>query len=350
IYDKVNYDNVKGTVIIRDESVSLKNVQMDALQGKIAVNGVYSTKKDKKQPDISFSYDLSELDVQKTFLAFNAIQRLMPVGKYISGKINSQLSVNGKLNGDMAPLMTTLTGKGNLLFVEGALEKFAPAEKLAQTLNMSELNGLSLKDVKLFFEFANGKVLIRPFYVKVKEIDMEIGGMHGMNESIDYLVGMKIPRSMLGSQSNALVNNLAQQANSKGIAVKLSDYINLNVKIGGTLTKPTIKTDLGASGADLAADLKKQTEVFAMQAVDSARIVVNDKSKELGDSAKAIKEQAVKDLASDLSNSLSGKKDSTGGSGKSLELTQKNAEKTVQNTLNSLFNKKKKTSDSTKAK
>jgi len=350
IYDKVNYDNVKGTVIIRDESVSLKNVQMDALQGKIAANGVYSTKKDKKQPDISFSYDLSELDVQKTFLAFNAIQRLMPVGKYISGKINSQLSVNGKLNGDMAPLMTTLTGKGNLLFVEGALEKFAPAEKLAQTLNMSELNGLSLKDVKLFFEFANGKVLIRPFYVKVKEIDMEIGGMHGMNESIDYLVGMKIPRSMLGSQSNALVNNLAQQANSKGIAVKLSDYINLNVKIGGTLTKPTIKTDLGASGADLAADLKKQTEVFAMQAVDSARIVVNDKSKELGDSAKAIKEQAVKDLASDLSNSLSGKKDSTGGSGKSLELTQKNAEKTVQNTLNSLFNKKKKTSDSTKAK
>jgi hypothetical protein len=183
--------------------------------------------------------------------------------------------------------------------------------------------------------------------MRVKEIEMEIGGMHGMDESIDYLVGMKIPRSMLGAQSNALINNLTQQANTKGVAVKLSDHINLNVKVGGTLAKPAIKTDLGASGGDLAADLRKQTEVFAKQAVDSVKTVLNDKSKELEDSAKAIKQQAVKDLASDLGKSLSGKNDSTG---KPLELTQKNAEKTVQNTLNSLFNKKKKTSDSARAK
>ena len=75
---------------------------------------------------------------------------------------------------------------------------------------------MALQDIKNSFEFANRKVLVKPFQVKVKDIDMQVGGMHGVDQSIDYAINMKLPRSLLGGQGNVLINNLASQAASKG--------------------------------------------------------------------------------------------------------------------------------------
>ncbi len=349
-YDKVDYSNLKGSIAIKEETIALNDVQMNALDGSIAATGFYSTKKDKKNPDVSFTYKVSGMDVQKTFNAFNTVQQLMPAGKFVDGKVNSQLTVNGKLDGNMMPVPASLTGKGNLNMIDGVFRKFAPVEKLAQALNVNDLNGISLKDVRFTFEFANGRVLVQPFHVKVKDIDMEIGGTQGFDQSIDYLIGMKLPRSIIGAQGNALINNLAQQANSKGIPVKLSDYINLTVRMGGTLTNPQIKTGLKETGGDVTTEIKQQAANFAKQAVDSARTIVAGKTNELKDSAKSITNQAIQDLQKDLGKTLSGKKDSTGSSGKTLENAQKNAEQTLKSTLNNLFNKKTSTKDSTKSK
>ncbi|MDT9115873.1 AsmA-like C-terminal region-containing protein, partial [Escherichia coli] len=77
------------------------------------------------------SYEVKDVDIQKTFFAFNTVQKLMPIGQFLAGKLNSQLSMTGHLNGDMMPDFSSLSGKGNLLLLEGALRKFAPIEKLA---------------------------------------------------------------------------------------------------------------------------------------------------------------------------------------------------------------------------
>jgi gas vesicle protein len=334
IYDKTNYDNVKGTVLIKDQTVDLKNLQMNALGGTIGLNGSYSTKNDKKHPDISLAYDVKNLDAEKTFYAFNTVQKLMPVGKFISGVINSQMTMNGKLGSNMMPDLTTLTGKGDVLLLKGFLKKFAPVEKLAQTLNIADLNSFALKDVKTYFDFANGKVLVKPFNVKVKDIDMEIGGVHGLDQSINYVIGMKIPRSMMGAQGNALINNLAQQASSKGIPVKLGDYINLNVKMEGSLTNPIIKTDLNESATSVAAEMKQQAADFVKNKIDSTKSTIKD-------SVNTIKNQVVKDLKEDITKQLfSGQKDSTSSSEKPLDNAKKNAEKTIKNTFNNLLKKK----------
>ena len=333
-YDKTDYNNVKGTVVIKDQTVDLRNLQMNALGGTIGLNGLYSTKNDKKHPDISLAYDVKDLDVEKTFYAFNTVQKLMPIGKFISGVLNSQLTINGKLGSNMMPDLTTLTGKGNILLLDGFLKKFAPVEKLAQTLNISELSSFALKDVKSYFDFANGKVLVKPFHVKVNDIDMEIGGTHGLDQSIDYVIGMKFPRSLMGAQGNALVNNLAQQALAKGIPVKLGDSMNLNVKMEGSLTHPVIKTDLTQTAGSVASEMKQQATDFVKNKIDSTK-------NNLKDTAKALKNQAVKDLKEDITKQLlGGKKDSTSSSEKPLENVKKNAEKTLKNTFNNLLKKK----------
>jgi len=68
-----------------------------------------------------------------------------------------------------------------------------------------------------------------------------------------------------------LINNLATQANSKGIPVKLSDIVNLECEMGGSLTNPTIKTDLKDAAGNIADQLKVQAADFVKAKLDSAK-------------------------------------------------------------------------------
>jgi hypothetical protein len=333
-YDKVNYNNINGTLLLNDETVKLQNVKTEALDGTIAFNGSYSTKANKKEPAISMSYDVKDVDVQKAFFSFNTIQKLMPIGQFLAGKLNSELSMTGSLNGNMMPDLSSLSGKGNLLLIEGILKKFAPLEKIASTLQIDELKSVTIKDVKNYIEFANGKVLVKPFPLKVKDIEMQIGGMHGLDQSIEYVVQMKVPRKYLGAQGNGLLNNLAAQAGSKGIPVKLGDIVDLTIKMGGSLTNPTIKTDLKETAGDAVKDLQQQAVDFAKAKADTVRQTVKD-------TLNAVKKQVVNDLKDELKNKVFGNKDSVKNAN-TIDSTKKKTQQTIKNTLNTLFNKKKK--------
>jgi hypothetical protein len=338
-YDKTTYTNVAGTLAIKDEAVALKNVQMQALGGSIGMNGSYATKEDKKKPAVTLGYDVKDLDIQQTFYAFNTVQKLMPVGQFLSGKLSSQLSMKGKLGEGMIPDMSSLTGNGTLLLIQGVLSKFEPLSKLASTLNITDLQQITLKDLKSQFEFANGKVLVKPFTVQVKDIGMEIGGMHGLDQSLDYVINMKVPRAKLGAKTNQLVNDLAAKASSKGIAINPGEIINLKINLGGSISKPTITTDLKGAATSLADDLKQQAGAFAAEkkaAADSAVAAAKQAAK---DTLQSVKKQLVQDAGKALKDQLlGGKKDST-ATKDSLSTRQK-AEEAGKGLLKGLFKKK----------
>ncbi|MBI1783155.1 MAG: hypothetical protein HYR66_17585 [Sphingobacteriales bacterium] len=340
-YDKVDYNNISGALQIADETVKLQNVKTEALDGSITFNGAYSTKADKKQPAIDLTYDVKDLDVQKTFYAFNTIQKIMPIGQFLDGKLSSQLSMTGKLNNNMMPLLPSLTGKGNLLLLEGVLKKFAPLEQIASVLDISELKSVALKDVKNYIEFANGKVLVKPFTVKIKDIEMQIGGMHGFDQSIQYAVQMKVPRKYLGTQGNSLLNNLSAKAVSSGIPVTLGDMVDLNIKMDGTLANPLIKTDLKQVAGDAVKDMQQQAVAFAKAKADTIKQTIKD-------TLTAIKNQTVKDLKEEAVKQLLDTKDSSGGN--NLDSSKKKATQTLKNTLNNLFKKKKSPADTSNSK
>ncbi|MEO5563940.1 MAG: AsmA-like C-terminal region-containing protein [Chitinophagaceae bacterium] len=332
-YDKVDYNNINGTLLLANETVTLQNVKTEALDGNIAFNGYYSTKVSKTDPAIALSYDIQNVSVQKAFLSFNTFQKLMPIGQFLDGKLTSQLTMTGKLNGDMMPDLATLTGKGNMFLLEGVLKKFAPLEKIASTLQIDALKSVTVKNIKNYIEFANGKVLVKPFPLKINDIEMEIGGMHGFDQTIEYIVQMKVPRKYLGTKGNNLINGLATQAANKGIPVKLGDVVNLNIKMGGSLTNPSIKTDLKEAAGDAMQDLKQQAVSFAQQKIDSTKKTVKD-------SFNVVKKQVVEGLKDEVKSKIFGT-DST-KKASNIDSVKKNAGKTIKNTIGNLFNKKKK--------
>ena len=116
--------------------------------------------------------------------------------------------------------------------------------------------------------------------------------------------------------------------------------VNLNVKMGGSLTSPTIKTDLKEAAGNVTEQLKEQAADFVKAKIDSAK----QKTK---DSLTAIKNQVAEAAKEELKNQIFGKKDST-SSKNPLDSTKKKSEETIKNTINNLFKKKKPATDTTK--
>ena len=339
-YDKVDISNLTGSLKIEDEGVKLNNIHGNALDGEISINGSYSTKENKLKPAIFMSYNVDKVDIQKTFYAFNTVQKLMPIGKFLAGKLTSSLMANGSLDKGMNIDMSSLSGNGSVLLIEGFLSKFAPLEKIASTLHVNELEQISLKDVKTYFDFSNGKLLVKPFTVKIKGIEMEIGGLQGFDQNLDYTINLKLPRALMGTQGNQLVNNLASAINAKGIPLNVGETVNLKLGMGGTIKSPLIKVDLKQSGETLAAQMKEQVKEFAQAKIDSAKSAAKDTlnsiKKELGDAAKE-----------ELRKQLFGKKESSVAD--STPPTKNAADKTkesVKGLLNNIL-KKKQVKDST---
>ncbi|RYD95461.1 MAG: hypothetical protein EOP50_07960, partial [Sphingobacteriales bacterium] len=333
-YDKVDLSDLKGTLEVANQTVFLKDVRTNALDGTMRINGTYSTLLDKKHPDISLNYDVQGLNIRKTFLAFNTVQKLMPIAQYMGGRLSSQLNVNGKMGAGMMPDFNSLTGKGNLLLIEGLLEKFAPIDKLASTLQISQLQNISVKDLKSYFEFADGKVLVKPFTLKVADMEIEAGGLHGIDQSLDYVLNLKVPRSKMGSAANNFVNNLAAQAASRGLALKMGETVNLKVNVGGTIRNPQLRTALKESAASLTDELKQQATDFVKAKADSARNTLRD-------SLQSVKNKLAEDAKKKLLNTITGTKDSI-STGKPAEDIKTKAENTGRSILKGLFGKKEK--------
>lgn len=332
-YGTLDLNNVSGNLRIADETVKLENIRAEGLDGVMILNGAYSTRVSKKTPVFAMSYDLQKLDVQKTFYAFNTVQKLMPAGKYIAGKFSSRLTVDGVLGGDMKPDLKTLNGNGNLMLIDGALKDFAPTDKLAQTLHLDQLKDIPVKDIKTTFSFKNGRVVVDPFHVKMKDIDMEVGGSHGFDQTLDYDVAMKLPRSLLGGQANKAMNDLVAAAGSKGVNVKVDEQVALPVKVGGTLTNPVLKMDLKSALSSTTNSLKQQAADLVKARVDSAK-------QQLKDTARAVGQQALKDAGNALKNQLLGNKDTTDKKSGSLDDTKKKVQDAGKGLLNGLLKKK----------
>ena len=270
-FDNLDLQNVSCNLAVSEETVHLLQVKANGLDGSINLDGTYSTSESRDNPEFALNYDVKGLDIQKTFFAFNTIRKIMPVAKFIAGNLDAHMSLNGKLHNDMTTDLQTLQGEGSVLLIAGAMKDFGPLDKLSQSLDITELKDIPLKDIKADFSFKTGKVVVSPFMVKAKDIEMEISGGHGFDQSLDYSINLKVPRNQLGNKGTMFVKNVVTQAADKGIPVKLRDAVNMNVKMGGTINSPDVKEDMDAVVDNAASDLKKEVNDFVNAKLDSSR-------------------------------------------------------------------------------
>lgn len=320
IYDSYNLKNVQAEVHIHDHILDINALRANAFGGALAMNGKYNTQ-DPNNPKFKFGYDVSQLDIQKVAKEVGMSKRLLPVLASIYGKFNSEFEINGALDKNLYPDLASLTAKGIFKTFNTSIKNNKAISQLSDKLKLSGFDKFDLGNTTNFFTVEDGRVKIDPASYTVKGMDVILGGSHGLDNSMDYDMKLRVPRALLANNvvgaaaNNALSAGLAvlgPQADKLGIKLEDSEFLNFNIGIGGTVSKPKFTPKLlgaeGKGGKNIggqAADalkaeaerIKDEIEAKAKAEADRIRAEAEAKLKAEADRLKKEAENKAKQLA-----------------------------------------------------
>lgn len=242
IYDKMRLTNVRGGMRVHDQRVDLKDVFFNLFGGSVSMAGGYDTR-NAKAPDFDLRYDIKNLDIQQTVAYVDLVKKVAPIAKSCKGAFSTSLSMKGRLDEHMEADLNSLTGEGSLVTRNVQVEGFQPLVDLAKALKIQEIQDTRIQDVTFSFEFVDGRMVVKPFNVKIDRLQGTIHGSTGFaKEDIDYDMKAKFPSDIFGSAATQTVSGLLGKANQAiGTGFQVPKELEADIKITGTVTKPIVK-------------------------------------------------------------------------------------------------------------
>lgn len=274
VYDNLNLKEVSGNLAIKDEAVTLSNLKMDVFGGQIALSGMVSTK--EKTPKFEMDLGLNALNISESFTQLAMLKAIAPIANAVLGKLNSTIKLSGNLNENMTPDLKSISGSlvGQLLG-----SKLSPANSplltsLASNVKFLDLEKLNLDALKMALTFKEGKVEINPFTLKYQDINIEVAGSHGFDQSMAYNLKFDVPAKYLGAEVNSLISKL-----TPADATKIENF-PVNANLSGSFTNPKVSTDINQATTNLVTQLVNMQKVKLInQATEALGNLIPGKTK-----------------------------------------------------------------------
>ena len=279
LYDNMEISDLKGRIIIRDNRMIMEGVNMHMLEGTLRMTGEYNTQ-DMSAPFINFNMEINEFDIPASFNTFNTVQQLAPVAKDLKGKVSSTMQMYSLLDEEMMPVMTSIDAKGRLMTSSVELVGSQTFEKLAGALRLREDRSNVFRDLNISFTISEGRVYVEPFEARMGPVNMIVGGDQGLDQTLNYLVKLTIPRTEFGSGANQVIENLVSGAASRGLNVQPGDNVNVDARIAGTFSDPEISLDMMESARSSLDQVKEQIRTQAIEEIEKRVEQVEDRVRE----------------------------------------------------------------------
>lgn len=304
LYEKLVLTNVNGTVHIFDESIHLQNLAANLLGGSAVISALYDTK-GTNHPKVTFSYDIKNFDITQTYNAVDMAAKMAPVMKYIQGSFGSDLSGTGALKEDMSVDYNSLNGSGKVSIPSARVVNLPILQKIAEATKVKSLDNLAINNAWTIIKFHDGRVDVEPFDVKFGNgYNINIQGSNGFDETIAYDLKADIPTSELNQATGGLISKIPQ---IPGIPFKMPEKINVTLKVGGTVSKPTVTVGNvagigGSAGGAIKDAVKDAANQAKQQAEDAAKKAAEQAKKQAQEAA----DKAAKDAAQKLKDATKG--------------------------------------------
>ncbi len=233
VYDDITLTNFAGSTIVKDQKIVFSNAKTNLFKGTAIIDGFVNTK--PSPTAYNFDMKLQQIDIASAFSSLDMLKKVAPIVGAFKGRFDTDLDLSGALGNDLMPNLSKLSGDA---FANLQVDKIDASKNKFLSLAESKMSFLDfdktdLKDLKTKVTFKDSKVNVQPFTLTYKDIPVTIGGSHSFDNEMDYNLQLNLPAKYLGSQAESLVSKLS---NSDQENIK----VPLNIKVGGTITKPTV--------------------------------------------------------------------------------------------------------------
>lgn len=293
IYENLTISNVRGSIIMREQKIDMKQLAMNLLDGSMTMNGYYETN-NPIEPSFDFNMDIIGWDIPQTYEYLEMVQQMAPIMESATGRFSTNVRMAGKMDQNMDPKYNTLDGGGLLTTRNVTISSPKSLTKIAEAIKYDGVKSMTLDDTKVKYYFEDGRIRVDPTnFVVGKEIPSIFSGSHGFDLTMDYVMNLDIPSRLMGGAATQVVSGLMSQANKAlGTNAAVPERIKMDVDIQGTTEDPKITPRLAgtAGGSNPVNDLKGQ----AMDELNKQKDELENQAREEADKMKAEAEAKAK--------------------------------------------------------
>lgn len=222
LFDKMTLTDGKGTLLVRNGTVDMRNLSFNTMGGSVTMNGAYAAPQ-KKQPELNAAFDMRNISFAQAYQDLGLVQQLAPIFAGLKGNFSGNLQIDTPLDATMSPVMSAVQGKGALSTKDLSLSGVKFIDQVADIVKKPSLKEIKVKDLNIDFEIKDGRVTTKPFDLKLGDYSMNLSGSTGLDQTIDYTGKITMPAG--------------------GIASKLG---TVDMTIGGTFTSPKVGIDMAS--------------------------------------------------------------------------------------------------------
>lgn len=305
-----------------DQKIKISEGTARLFNGLINLTGTFQAD-GKALPAYDFNYSMNDIPFQSAYNQIVTFKKLAPIAEYIKGFFGTDLHIKGVLTEDIMPDFNSLNIGGIVETANAQIMEITALNAIADKLQIKAFQHINLVDTKNFIDITDGTFAVKPFNLKLDEIDATVQGSHKITgEQLNYTIKTKIPRewlekNSLASNVNKGLNWVEEQAKQHGLNLDAGDYLYVDILLGGTLKKPSVGLqlkDVGGKSLKQAAEEKIKQETKRVQ--DSLRNAAKRErekiEREARERADSIKIAAQKEAERKAREMLTGKKDSSG--------------------------------------
>ncbi len=211
--------HLTGQLQAKNQTLAMQNLAFGVMNGEVKMHGAYATK-DITQPTVAIDLSMRQISFAEAFKESQVVKKLVPIFAHAQGTFSSSMSLAMILDSHMDPIMNAVQGQGHIYTDSLLITDVAVLDKMATALNKPELATLKTKDLDVAFTIQDGLVTTSPFDLLVGNYKMTLGGKTGLDKTIDYDALVTLPKGE-----------------------KLLGLSEVNLTIGGTFDKPSVKVD-----------------------------------------------------------------------------------------------------------
>ena len=222
LFDKMTLTDGKGTLLVRNGTVDMRNLSFNTMGGSVTMNGAYAAPQNK-QPELNAAFNMRNISFAQAYQDLGLVQQLAPIFAGLKGNFSGNLQIDTPLDATMSPVMSAVQGKGALSTKDLSLSGVKFIDQVADIVKKPSLKEIKVKDLNIDFEIKDGRVTTKPFDLKLGDYNMNLSGSTGLDQTIDY------------------TGKITMTAD--GIASKLG---TVDMTIGGTFTSPKVGIDMAS--------------------------------------------------------------------------------------------------------
>lgn len=105
LFDKMTLTDGKGTLLVRNGTVDMRNLSFNTMGGSVTMNGAYAAPQNK-QPELNAAFNMRNISFAQAYQDLGLVQQLAPIFAGLKGNFSGNLQIDTPLDATMSPVMS----------------------------------------------------------------------------------------------------------------------------------------------------------------------------------------------------------------------------------------------------